>query len=89
VPTSVTVVPTEADEGLMTVTDGESTVNATVLNEPPVSASVPTPADDTGGTENVATVGVGHADAATQTGGTTVNGTPLRAAPVGVVPGPK
>jgi hypothetical protein len=52
-------------------------VNATVLNEPPVSASVPTPADDTGGTENVATVGVGHADAATQTGGTTVNGTRL------------
>lgn len=74
-------------DGLVTVTDGDSTVNATVLNAPPVNASVRTPVAEVVGTVNVATVGVGHVLAATNPAATSA--VPLKVAPVGVVPAPK
>jgi len=85
-PTTVTVVPTLAEDGLIVVTDVDSTVNAAVLNAPPTNASVRTPAA-TVGTVYVATVGVGHAVAATNPAA--VADDPPKVTPVGVVPEPK
>lgn len=83
VPTTVTVVPTDADAGLMTVTDVESIVNATELKVAPVNASVCTPAVlET--IVNSPVAGVGHAEAAGRLVAVTVD--PLRLTPVGVVP---
>lgn len=63
VPTTVTVVPTAADDGLTTVTVGASTVNGTWLKLVPaeiVCSPLPTDA----GTGNVIAVATGHAEAA-------------------------
>lgn len=86
-PTTVTVVPTEAEDGLTTVTDGEIVVNETVLNDPPTKATLCTP-DAVSGTLNVAVVATGHGWAATKPDGAVADDVP-KVTPVGVVPAPK
>jgi len=85
-PTTVTVVPTEAEDGLTTVTDGEIVVNGAVLNDPPTNATLCMP-DAVAGTVKVAVVATGHACAATKP--VAVAAVVPKTTPVGVVPEPK
>jgi len=84
VPTTVTVVPTAAEDGLMTDTDCETTVYPTVLYVPPTAANanVRTPEGVLCGTVNVAVCGVGHAEGAFSADVT--SGAPCKLADAGV-----
>jgi hypothetical protein len=85
VPTTVTVVPTEADDGLMTDIDGETTVKPIVLYAPPtaVNENVRRPAGVPAVAAKEFIVGDGHADGAAN-GAVVVCAAPFRFANVGV-----